>query len=700
MANYQLLKEDIDAKVYQNGQQEITGVNLNSVLNEMVTTLGAGYQFAGVATKDTNPGTPDAKVFYIANGKGTYTNFGSLEVTEDEVVVLYWDSSWHKVSTGIASQEKLSELDSEVKNNPYGKTAYVSNTSSIGITNFNLDEGEVIKIKISGSVTWSRLIISYNGTYDASNINVLLDSSENVINKEQWYKVVAPKTITSVGLGFIKTDTTGDIRIDFERDNLLPEELDRNITVVEENLSVLRNALYGKEYSYHNENAEIGVVPCDFKQGEKIAITINGSVTWNTLLVTYNGTYNPNNPNVFVDSRNITITKGVPIIVTAPVDIYSVGLGFIKKDIDGNIDIKVEGDVGDLPKIQDEIKSLSAETLVQHTYDYYSDNGNKGVVSCNIKKGDYIKFVVSGTVEWNFIVITCNGTYSGSSQNVLLDSRTTNLSKGDIIEIFAPVDMDSIGIGFLSKKTDGNIHLKVDTKGKLNSKFKGKKITFFGHSIVQQGIWCKYVADYLEANMVNCGVGGTWITGSSAGSMCQMSRLRGEFGNIVDSNTGQTTVNGIAVPTDTDYVFIEAGVNDWAGHVNFGRLPINYSDDNLDVDTSTLYGACHQMFVNFSNHCPNATIIVVGDVFGKQKNRAGFNNSYGILNNVDKQTIEYGDALCEVAGLHGHKAFNIGRMVEVNDKNVMAMGDGLHPNIIQSGRIARVILENILSISL
>ena len=115
MANYQLLKADIDAKVYENTHQEITGANLNAVLNAMVTTLGAGYQFAEVATIDTNPGTPDAKVFYIANGKGTYTNFGGLEVTEDEVVVLYWDSSWHKVSTGIASQAKLSELESNLK---------------------------------------------------------------------------------------------------------------------------------------------------------------------------------------------------------------------------------------------------------------------------------------------------------------------------------------------------------------------------------------------------------------------------------------------------------------------------------------------------------------------------------------------------------------------------------------------------------
>ena len=85
--------------------------------SDIVTNMtNAGYLFAGIATPTTNPGTPDAKVFYIANGKGTYEKFGGLEVTEDDVVVLYWDTAWHKVPTGIASQAKLSELESEIGN--------------------------------------------------------------------------------------------------------------------------------------------------------------------------------------------------------------------------------------------------------------------------------------------------------------------------------------------------------------------------------------------------------------------------------------------------------------------------------------------------------------------------------------------------------------------------------------------------------
>lgn len=110
MSNYTSLKASINANIKQNGNQEITGQILNSVLNAMVNTLGAGYQFAGVATPASNPGTPDAKVFYIANGKGTYTNFGGLDVAEDEVVILYLDSAWHKVSTGIALKSEIPDI--------------------------------------------------------------------------------------------------------------------------------------------------------------------------------------------------------------------------------------------------------------------------------------------------------------------------------------------------------------------------------------------------------------------------------------------------------------------------------------------------------------------------------------------------------------------------------------------------------------
>ena len=88
--------------------------NAQNASDAVTSMIEAGYVFAGVATPSTNPETPNAKVFYLANGKGTYTNFGGIEVIEDEVVVLYYDTAWHKEVTGIASQAKLTELERDL----------------------------------------------------------------------------------------------------------------------------------------------------------------------------------------------------------------------------------------------------------------------------------------------------------------------------------------------------------------------------------------------------------------------------------------------------------------------------------------------------------------------------------------------------------------------------------------------------------
>ena len=97
MANYSNLKSTIDTNIKTNGNEEITGAILNSVLNSMVTSLGAGYQYMGVATTSTNPGTPDAKVFYLAYTPGTYTNFNGIVVTG--LCVLKYDTAWSKLGT-------------------------------------------------------------------------------------------------------------------------------------------------------------------------------------------------------------------------------------------------------------------------------------------------------------------------------------------------------------------------------------------------------------------------------------------------------------------------------------------------------------------------------------------------------------------------------------------------------------------------
>lgn len=116
MSEYSSLKATINANVKTNGNQEITGSVMNSVLNEMVNSLGAGYQFMGVATP-TNPGTaqtPDYKCFYLATTPGTYTNLGGLVVADGEVALLKYDSAWTKEVTGIATAAQLNQLGKQV----------------------------------------------------------------------------------------------------------------------------------------------------------------------------------------------------------------------------------------------------------------------------------------------------------------------------------------------------------------------------------------------------------------------------------------------------------------------------------------------------------------------------------------------------------------------------------------------------------
>ena len=141
-----------------------------AALQSLIDTLNPGYQFMGVATPETNPGTPNQKVFYIANGKGTYTNFGGIQVTEDEVVILYYDTAWHKVSTGIASDEKLSELVNK-EDDIEQKIKQSISSEAFAFSNFQY---------INGNLT-SATIVWFDGTNGTMTIVYNSDSTINYI---------------------------------------------------------------------------------------------------------------------------------------------------------------------------------------------------------------------------------------------------------------------------------------------------------------------------------------------------------------------------------------------------------------------------------------------------------------------------------------------------------------------------------------
>lgn len=88
---YDQIKESIKAVIKGNGNYEITGNVLQTVLLSMVDTLGPEYQFLGIATKSTVPVVVEGNSFYITTEVGTYTNFknsGNTAITVNQLGIL------------------------------------------------------------------------------------------------------------------------------------------------------------------------------------------------------------------------------------------------------------------------------------------------------------------------------------------------------------------------------------------------------------------------------------------------------------------------------------------------------------------------------------------------------------------------------------------------------------------------------------
>lgn len=212
MANYNNLKTAIQAVIKANGNQEITGEILQNALLSMINSLGAGYQFMGVATPETASGIPDQKVFYIANGSGTYSNFGGINVDKDEVAILTFDDTWKKLATGIVSTEKLSDVMKQmiydVSANNHG--AAFDSLSAL-LSNDNLSTLIPSSVRCGGMSI--RFIQSSGNKY----VQYRLMADEFTIDNTQW--AIADEGVYVENPEFISVETDNDGKILASRNN-------------------------------------------------------------------------------------------------------------------------------------------------------------------------------------------------------------------------------------------------------------------------------------------------------------------------------------------------------------------------------------------------------------------------------------------------------------------------------------------------
>lgn len=174
MANYTNLRNGITSVVKTNGNNEITGQLLQNELLAMVTALGYGYQYMGVANPSTNPGTPDAKVFYVAYQAGTYSNFGGAVVSG--LCTLKYDTTWRKedipVSGGGGTTFTPNAEDLELVNSvlQFANRINPTNTNGLGYKILRTDSS------FSSQVGTSNTIYEIRYAYDLGGATVNLQS--------------------------------------------------------------------------------------------------------------------------------------------------------------------------------------------------------------------------------------------------------------------------------------------------------------------------------------------------------------------------------------------------------------------------------------------------------------------------------------------------------------------------------------------
>lgn len=188
MGNYEELKTAVAAVIKQNGNEEITGQIMQNTLLSMISNIGANSTFAGVATPETAPGTPDQNVFYLAGTPGVYANFGGYELKQGIVMFTNASGAFTAVDLGFSNDDL--------------KRLFLVDKSIIGIPNIDYDH---IYNMPAGGAPGSYID---NNTFDTGWAIVPIDSGYMSVSGANITRVLFFSDINPVAANLISTFTT------------------------------------------------------------------------------------------------------------------------------------------------------------------------------------------------------------------------------------------------------------------------------------------------------------------------------------------------------------------------------------------------------------------------------------------------------------------------------------------------------------
>lgn len=212
MANFEALKTLIRQYIKENGDGEITGDILQSVLIAMVTEVeGNGYVYAGIATPTTVPVT--GNVFYIATEAGSYSNFGSVDVSAGITILKRDGTSWIK--------NQISYTDGVFDISAYNGSSYANLTAALGTNGANVP----LAVRKGG------MSVKFVSTSDNNYVQFRYMSSSiavadftNVVN---WQEE-KDKTLSTTNKGFFLLDNYLNVGLKYDKNGLDAAEVSQH----------------------------------------------------------------------------------------------------------------------------------------------------------------------------------------------------------------------------------------------------------------------------------------------------------------------------------------------------------------------------------------------------------------------------------------------------------------------------------------
>lgn len=211
---------------------------------------------------------------------------------------------------------------------------------------------------------------------------------------------------------------------------------------------------------------------------------------------------------------------------------------------------------------------------------------------------------------------------------------------------------------------------------KRTGKFwKDKRFSSYGDSVTTQNKWQPLVQGKLSVILENKGVSGTKVadtTGTDTTAMCRSERID-------------------QINSASDIVVFMGGTNDWANNVVIGSMN--------STSNTEFYGALKKVAELLTKRFPDKHIVFMTTPYSKYPNRVGWNDTYGLKNNLGLTTGDYAKAIKEVAFMYGFPCVDVFGNAGWNDYNISTFvtNDGayLHPNDTGAKRIANLVVSKL-----